>query len=183
MIKSVEPVGAAGGKGLCPCPGPDGLPPMDARQLLAGATGNAKAGPDLPARRPGRWRGIFDLTGPHVLPPRNSQTNTSRTDRCHGFGEPASYAVDSAAGATATPAHLIAANGHGKEIAVHPVSETMPIPAWRDRRPQSARVQDRAAPACLPLRPRAKRLCRCGLRARYPADGGQRPAKGPSLRG
>jgi hypothetical protein len=174
MPKSVEPVGAAGGEGLCPCPGPDGLQPMSARHLLAMMAGAATGGPGLPARWPGPRCGRSDVTGPHGLQIHDSQTNTSRTDRRHGFGKAACYAVRGAAGAMAALVNLVAAKGLGKERAVQANWETVGRPAWCDRRSKRD---------CRPLRPRAKLRFRSGLWARYPAYGGNHPAKGPSLRG
>lgn len=174
MLKSVETVGAAGSESLCACPGPDGWQPMSARHPLAPAKGTAWVGPDLPACRPGPRCGTADGTGPHVLERQGSQTNTSRTDRRHGFGKAASYAVQGAAGAMAALVHLVAAKGQGKEQAVQTMRETVTLPAWCDRRPKGARR---------PLRSRAKLRCRSGLWARYPANCGNRPAKGLRLRG
>jgi hypothetical protein len=168
MLKSVEAVGADGGEGLCPCPGPDGLQPVCARHLLAIATGAATVGPDLPAGRPGPRCGTSDVTGLHILQIQDSQTNTCRTDQRHGFGKAISYAVQGATDAMAALMHLVAAKGHGKEPAVRAMSETGTLPAWCDRRP---------------LRPSAKLRCRSGLSARYPAYGTNHPAKGQSLRG
>lgn len=174
MPKSVEPVGAAGGEDLCPCPGPDGLQPMSARHLLAMVTGAATGGPGLPARRPGPRCGRSDVTGPLGLQIQDSQTNTSRTDLRHGFGEAVTYAVQGAAGAMAALVHLVAAKDQGKERAVQAMWERETRPAGCDRRPKGA---------CRPLRSRARLRCRSGLWAQYPACGGNRPAKGPSLRG
>jgi hypothetical protein len=174
MPKSVEPVGTDEGEGLCPCPGPDGLQSMSARHLLAMATGAATVGPDLPARRPGPRCGRSHATGPQVLQIQDSQTNTSRTNRRHGFGEAASYTAQGAAGAMVALVHLVVAKGHGKEPAVRAMSETGTLPAWCDRRPKGA---------CRPVRSRAKLWCRSGLSARYPACGGNHPAKGLSLCG
>lgn len=174
MPKSVEHVGADGGEGLCPCPGPDGQQPISACHLLAKATGAAAVGPDLPARQPALRCGTSDVTGLHLLQIRDSQTDIFRTDRHHGFGEAAFYAVQGAAGSMAAQVHLVAVKGQERERAVRAMSETGTLPAWCDRRPKGA---------CRPLRPRAKLQCRCGLSARYPASGGNRPAKGLSLRG
>jgi hypothetical protein len=180
MPKPADGVGFAVGEGLCPCPDPDGLPPMSALQRLAGATGAAEGRPGLPAGRTGPVRLAYLVTGPDVLLTRYRQTNTPRTDRSHGFGEDASYAVHGAAGATA---HPVAANAHGKEIAVQAMSETVPLAAWCDRRRPDGRGPFRDDPARPPLWPRAKFRHLGGVGTRYPADGGVRPSKGRRLRG
>ena len=127
MIKSVEPVGAARGGGLCLCGGPDGAPSMLALDLPGGAMGAAERRSGLATRRTCRAARV--RTGRSALLSHGIPTTTDRTDGRHGFGESAVYGVPGAAGTATVRARSTAASGPGKESAVQGVPDTMPVPA------------------------------------------------------